>query len=218
MSKNPEFEVIITKDGTSTILNKNINETYHSVYGSKSESIHVYINAGFYFFSKKQISIFEMGYGTGLNAVLTLLEATKNKIYTTYVAIEKFPLETEIICQLNFCQEIKNFLEIFAKLSWNEFHRINEFFCIKKIAGDFLNYEFDSMFDLIYYDAFSYDKNPELWTSEIFSKVYKNLNTPGILVTYSSKGIVKKNLISAGFNLERLKGYYKHHMLRAIKN
>lgn len=216
MSTN-KINVIQTADGSSTIINEEINQTYHSVNGAVSESKYVFIENGLKRIDKKKVAVFEVGFGTGLNAALTCIEAIKNNIYVDYVTIEKYPLSVEIIDKLQFEEEIKSTNSIINNAKWDSFNKINDHFSIKKINEDFIRYKFDMKFDLIYFDAFSYDICPELWSEEIFQNIYQNLNENGILVTYSSKGIVKENLRKSGFDVKRIPGFKKHHMLIAKK-
>lgn len=217
MSTN-KISIIPTADGSSTIINELFGQTYHSVNGAFSESLYVFIKNGFRKFSQNKISIFELGFGTGLNSALTCLEAINSKIYVDYFTIEKFPVDIETIKKMNFEVQIKQILVLIAQTSWNELVSVNDFFKIKKINDDFLTYKFEKKHDLVYFDAFSYDICPQLWTSDIFIKIYNNLNKNGTLVTYSSKGIVKENLRKAGFEVKRIPGFKKHHMLIAKKN
>jgi tRNA U34 5-methylaminomethyl-2-thiouridine-forming methyltransferase MnmC len=215
-------QLFITNDGSSTIFMPGINEHYHSVRGAISESRHVYINAGFDFIQKDFISILEIGFGTGLNALLTFNEskAINKKVY--YVAIESYPLEETIWKQMNYSLLLdSNSSSIYNSLhvsDWDKEVKLDNLFSIKKIRTFLNDYKPDKIFDLIYFDAFAPDIQPELWTKEVFNKMETALNNNGVLVTYSAKGIVKQNLRSAGFNISRLKGAAgKRHMLRALK-
>jgi tRNA U34 5-methylaminomethyl-2-thiouridine-forming methyltransferase MnmC len=209
---------VTTKDGSPTLYVPELNEHYHSINGAIQESLHVFINEGLQKVIKDYLKILEIGFGTGLNAVLTQQIAEDQNINIYYEAIEKFPLEYDFISDMNF-SEIPNssFKEIHLA-EWGYSVQITDFLTIKKIKTDLLTYNPIAKFDLIYFDAFAPDKQPELWTKEIFSKLYKCLISKGILTTYSSKGSVKRALREAGFTIERIPGPAgKRHMLRAIK-
>ncbi len=213
----------ISQDGSHTLFRVDLDETYHSVHGAIQESEHVFIHAGFDRIEPKEIiSIFEMGFGTGLNTLLTLQKATERRQKVYYSSIEAFPLEEKIINELNYSDLLEQGnSDYFNKIhycSWEKSNEINDFFTLEKRCVRMENFTPDKSFDLIYYDAFSPDKQVTLWSVSIFEKLYKSLNTNGILVTYSAKGIVKKALRAAGFEVKRLTGPPgKHHMLLATK-
>jgi len=218
------LQILITSDNSHTLYNDILNETYHSVNGAMDESMHVYINNGFNesIKNRSSVSVFEMGFGTGLNAVLTFIEAEKNNIHCTYHTIETFPLDTGLISQLNYKSTIENkfhfAFDMLHDSKWNEEMQISENFRFMKIHGSFENYDPLSTYDLAYFDAFAPDKQPELWTEEIFRKLFNHMNDDGILVTYSAKGEVRRNLQRAGFTVERLEGPKgKREMMRCRK-
>lgn len=216
-----EQSVIITSDGSNSLINKELNETYHSTHGAVQESMHVFIENGLRKCAKQQISIFEVGFGTGLNAFLTLLEAEKRGIFIHYTTIELFPIEKPLWSLLNFAdnyaKEQKNQFYHLHSCSWGTDNIITEHFTIRKIQADFTNYQPDKNFDLIFFDAFSPEKQPSLWTVDRFSMLARHCNPGAILTTYCSKGIVKQALRNAGFTVERLRGAPgKRHMLRAV--
>ncbi len=208
-----------TSDGSETLYSSAFDETYHSIYGAINEALHIFINAGFNYLQKKNLSVFELGFGTGLNAFLSFLQTQKTQKKVKYLTIEKFPVDINILCDFN-----KDILsgesDVFFKMHKSDFNKVIKFsdnFIFTKQKIDFKNYKFNQNFDLIYYDAFSYEKQPQMWKLEVFEKVYKALNHKGILVTFSSKGIVKQNLRKAGFKVQRLKGFKKRHIIRALK-
>ena len=218
-------EIIITEDGSTSLFSTELNETYHSKYGAVNESRHVFIDAGFNLLTiKSSINILEIGFGTGLNAWLTLLECTKKKSHIYYHAVEPFPLSSSIYSRLNYAEIItnqhpKNLFLSLHETAWNSNIKINEFFNLKKqnqkLEETMLQNDF---YDLVYYDAFSPAVQPELWTAAIFEKIYKAMRINGIFVTYSAKGSVRRNLKEAGFEVERLPGPKgKREMIRAIK-
>jgi len=215
----------MTGDGSNSVEIAGTDETYHSRFGAIQESKHVFIEAGLQSFLKNNetIHIFEMGFGTGLNALLTFIEAESHQQKIYYEAIEFFPLEEELIASLNYFEilERKDLKEIFHQLhscEWGKEINISAYFSFKKIKASLIDHSFSSLYNLIYYDAFAPNAQPELWTVEIFEKLFAHLFDNGILVTYCSKGNVRRALISAGFTVEKLKGPKgKREMIRAIK-
>lgn len=218
------MNIINTADGSHTIFLPEMNEQYHSVNGAITESMFVYIERGYLFCTAPEPVIFEAGFGTGLNCLLTALEAGKLQRKTKYISIEKFPLNSEIISRLNYGQMISAQAEkIFDNIhaaEWNSEVQISPFFGLLKIEADLLRFEptFENKFDVLYFDAFGPDKQPEMWTPAIFSKLSDLLADDGIFVTYSAKGEVRRNLASCGLAMQRLPGPPgKFQMLRGIK-
>ena len=216
--------ILKTSDNSNTIYLKELDETFHSINGALQESIHVFIHAGFdeIIKTKNKINIFEVGFGTGLNAILTFLESEENNISVSYFSIDAFPLEKELLVELDFKnlfdKKHNQYIENILDGNWNETVLINENFSIKKIESKLEEYVFDSKFDLVYFDDFAPDKQPELWTEEIFKRIFDNMNDGAILVTYSAKGEVRRCMKRAGFTVERLPGPKgKREMLRARK-
>ncbi len=198
----------ITADGSHTLYVPELDEHYHSVNGAIQESMHVYIQAGLNHYTKKEITVLEFGFGTGLNALLTFLEAQKRNLTIRYITLEKYPLLQETVKQLNYAEQM-GVTDIFASLhaaSWNESYVISPFFMIKKIAVDFADYTFPDHYDVVYYDAFGPDKQPEVWKQEIFDKLFEKMNPEGVLTTYCAKGEVRRMLQRAGFEVERIPG------------
>ena len=218
-------EIFITQDHSHSINIIGTNITYHSKYGAIRESKHIYIEAALkQLLNKKScINIFEMGFGTGLNALLTLAEAedSSQKIY--YETIEAFPLEKQIFEKLNYCEQLirPDLKSSFLKLhncEWQKEISVNPFFDFKKINTSFQNYIFSKHFDIIFYDAFAPGAQPELWTTEIFIKLFDALSQNALLVTYCSKGDTKRAMQAAGFVVQKLPGpLYKREILRAVK-
>lgn len=204
------LEVVQTEDGSHTLYVPELDENYHSVKGAIQESRHVFINAGFMNLDKSNVKIFEVGFGTGLNALLTYLEAQKNNINVTYHAIEKFPLDNKLLKKLNYINILGRKSKIpFEKIhnsQWNINLKISDFFCLKKIKADLNLYDFSNGYDLIYFDAFAPDVQPEIWCENNFSKIKNAMNPNGILTTYSSKSSVRGTLEKVGFEVEKLPG------------
>jgi tRNA U34 5-methylaminomethyl-2-thiouridine-forming methyltransferase MnmC len=223
-------QIVITEDGSPTFFLPALNITYHSRHGAIRESNHIFISAGLeYFFCERKnlpdrsINIFEMGFGTGLNALLTLQFAIEKHQEIFYEAIEAYPLSTDEFLQLNYSDIISNKLtESFKKLhqcNWNETIKINDTFSFKKNKTDLTDFSTTHQFHLIFFDAFDPNTQPGLWTATIFEKLYNMLFPGGILVTYCSKGAVRRAMQAAGFTVEKLKGPPgKREMVRARKN
>jgi tRNA U34 5-methylaminomethyl-2-thiouridine-forming methyltransferase MnmC len=220
------IEMKITEDGSHTLFVPSLGEHYHSTYGAINESRHVFLGAGFHAVAEpgKHIRIFEVGFGTGLNALLTLFECQKMGCNVEYFTIERHPLPVEVIMGLNYpalldFPEAQDYFLRMHQASWYRKTRLTEFFAIEKIYADLHEYpqpEFE--LDLVFFDAFGPDVQPDLWTEEVFSMIGKAMRPGGILVTYSTKGLVKRNLQSAGFSIEKLPGPKgKREILRATR-
>ncbi|WP_182654780.1 tRNA (5-methylaminomethyl-2-thiouridine)(34)-methyltransferase MnmD [Alistipes indistinctus] len=231
-----EPEIEPTDDGSQTLRHPLFGETYHSVRGAEGEARHVYIDAGFHYILEANdrfrakagngadrktapvatLRIFEMGFGSGLNAWLTARAAAGTGRRVEYVALEHYPVAMGTVQGLGYAAD--PLFEALHQAPWNEAVPATESFSLKKVAASLLNYRFDTTFDLVYFDAFAPDAQPELWTREVFAKLFAALHPEGVLVTYSAKGMVKENLRAAGFEVHRLPGALgKHHMLRAVK-
>ncbi|MDR1225432.1 MAG: tRNA (5-methylaminomethyl-2-thiouridine)(34)-methyltransferase MnmD [Prevotellaceae bacterium] len=212
---------IITADGSHTIKNEPFDELYHSERGAVMESLHVFIGAGFQQISSSHVNVYEVGFGTGLNALLTLLEAQKTGKTVYYETVELYPISLESASTLNFTQQLGVENGLFLQLHscpWNEEVAITPYFTVRKIRQDATLYKPLKLFNVVYFDAFSCNTQPELWTEGLFTLIYNSLITSGLLVTYSSKGLVKQALRTAGFTVKRLPGAGgKRHMVRAVK-
>lgn len=203
-------QTVATIDGTVTLYVPALNEHYHSVHGAMQESMHVFIRAGLLEAAKtkKELQIFEMGFGTGLNALLTWRWAQMNALNIHYTSVEKFPLEKTVIDSLNYAEKDETvFFEQIHSAEWNIQSVIAGNFNLQKKLGDISEINFpQKSFDVIYFDAFAPRVQPELWTDEIFGKMFSLLNPAGILVTYCAKGEVKRSMKRAGFEVETLAG------------
>jgi tRNA U34 5-methylaminomethyl-2-thiouridine-forming methyltransferase MnmC len=216
-------QIVITSDGSHTLYIPGLGEHYHSIHGAIQESEHVFIQTGLAQLNeKKTIRILEIGFGTGLNALLTLKQATKNSLSIEYTTIEKYPLQPNEYNLLNYGKELGNDWEkpfiALLESPWELKNEITPHFKLNKRAVDLVAIDFEDCFDLIYFDAFGPEIQPDLWSESVFQTMYRALNIGGILVTYSAKGQVRRNLIVAGFTVERLAGPPgKREMLRATK-
>ena len=218
-----KLKVIETSDGSKTLKIPAWNEHYHSTHGAIAEAKHVYIKNGLDFVQSEDLSIFEMGFGTGLNAFLTYLNGLQNKRIINYYALENEPLPIELVSELDYVKSLNAVAEesIFYKFhtcSWNVVNDISSCFRLFKIHDAFEDYIFKTSFDLVYYDAFGFRVQPELWQKEVFEKLVKQINNGGVLVTYCAKGKVKRILKSLGMHVESLAGPPgKREMIRAIR-
>ncbi len=205
-------EIVITEDGSHTIYIPEMDEHYHSTHGAIQESLHVYINNGLLQFAGEKITIFEIGFGTGLNAFLTAIFCKKHNISARYISIEKFPLSEDEYKNLNYSEgEFKEYSVLFNKIHqspWETDVEIEPNFILLKIRADLVNYQFDPTWniDLVYYDAFAPNKQPDLWSDEVINKVCRHLANNGLIVTYCAKGTIRRAIASFGFEIERLPG------------
>ena len=216
-------KIIKTADGSHTIRIEQWDEQYHSKHGAVSESYHVFIEKGLRRIEKAEISILEMGFGTGLNALITLIESARNSLDIRYTAIEAFPVAKEEWQKLNYTTELeaptyKKSFQLMHTSPWGKAVSISENFELTKIKMDMRHFERMADFDLIYFDAFGYRVQPELWDRDIFNNMFQCLKPGGILVTYAAKGVVRRTLQEVGFEIERLPGPPgKREMLRALR-
>ena len=223
MIGNAEVEVVKTKEGIHTLINNRINEHYHSLHGSMQESMHVFIKNGMLALNKnlREIKILEMGFGTGLNAILTFRENQVLQKHIHYTTVEAFPLPAAITDRLNyfeyFGKPLQSFFQKMHACNWFE-NVPFENMVLHKIHADMLELQLDGGYDLVYYDAFSPNHQPELWTFEVLHKIYEACNKNAILVTYCAKGEVKRTLEKVGFTVRALDGPKgKREMIRAMK-
>lgn len=220
-------KVVKTADGSDTISVDELGVSYHSKHGAIQESIHVFIEAGLAFYKtqmpdKQSIRVFEMGLGTGLNALLTCQYAHKNSVNISYTAVEQYPATKEEVSVLNYSsllQDDTNILTNIHTSEWEQTIDLSEAFSFKKVQTSLQAYVPDELYDIVYYDAFAPNAQPELWTTDIFSKLYSMMSNDSILVTYCSKGDVRRAMLSVGFEVQKIPGPPgKREMLRAIKN
>jgi tRNA U34 5-methylaminomethyl-2-thiouridine-forming methyltransferase MnmC len=219
-------ELVPTTDGSHTVAIPEMQVTYHSHHGAIRESMHVFIGAGLQPALDTfpgELSILEMGWGTGLNGLLTFQYATALPNEIHYHSLEQYPLEPEIVAALNYCDqlqapELQPAFEQMHGCAWNEEVKISERFFLQKIKTDLLSFQPVRRYHVIYFDAFAPTAQPELWTQEVFEKLFAALHPGGLLVTYCSKGVVRRAMQAAGFTVEKIPGPPgKREMVRAAK-
>ena len=221
-----ERSIIITKDGSHTIAIPEMQVAYHSHHGAIQESMHVFIMAGLQAIAPREdhvTRILEMGFGTGLNALLTLAETERSQQRIHYTTVEKFPLSITDVAGLNYCQQLNrpDLQTVFEKIhecEWETDRHINKRFTLKKYRTSLTEFMLQQPVHLVYFDAFAPTAQPELWTPEIFERVFGWMEPGGILVTYCSKGDVRRAMQAAGLRVEKLVGPPgKREMVRATK-
>lgn len=216
--------LIVTRDGSHSLLNEELNETYHSTHGAIQESRYVFIDMGLRAFagvSRKRIRVLEVGFGTGLNALLAFgfSESTGNQL--SYSTLEAYPLNSEIWRKLNYVESLgmDGIFETLHTTSWNEDHILSQGFTFRKSDRKIQQHNFESSsFDVVFFDAFAPSKQPDMWTMEILKKVCDAIAPQGIFVTYCAKGQLKRDLRSLGMEVETLPGPPgKKEMVRAFR-
>lgn len=218
------LKIIKTEDGSHSLYNMAMKETYHSSHGALTESRHVFIKHGLEFFADKdspeEIKVFEVGFGTGLNALLAWKWAEEHQIKIIYHSIEQFPLDEEVTKDINYGKLLEE-QEKFDSLhhaEWNREQGLSLFFLLKKIKAVWQDYEMETNYQVIFYDAFAPGKQPEMWEKQLLKKCYESLHTPGVFTTYCAKGQLKRDLAAIEFEVETLPGPPgKKEMVRGIK-
>jgi tRNA U34 5-methylaminomethyl-2-thiouridine-forming methyltransferase MnmC len=213
----------ISNDGSHTVVSEKYNVTYHSMHGAITESKVVFIDSGLKYLlqkDKSSINVFEMGFGTGLNAFMTALWAEKYQIDVSYTSVEAYPILADQYHQLNYGDILGNsdlFLNIHHSI-WQHKTSISPFFNLLKLETTLQDYAPETLFDIIFYDAFGPGAQPELWDADITEKLYQMLSPGGLLVTYCAQGQFRRNLKNAGFIVEKIPGPPgKREMTRALK-
>lgn len=216
--------IIQTEDGSNSIQSAKFEATYHSIHGAIQETQTVFIDAALNYKAEtqKELTILEIGLGTGLNAFMTYLEAKKSDLHIHYTGIEAYPIALEVAQQLNYVEllqvpeEQAQFLKLHALP--NEWAELAPSFHFYKQIGRFEDLKAQEQFDIIYYDAFAPSVQPELWEIELLEKIYQALKPNGVLTTYCAKGVFKRNLKQVGFKVEGIPGPIgKREMTRALK-
>lgn len=218
--------VLKTGDGSVTLHIPEWNEQYHSKHGAVAEAVHVFIKEGLHHWIAQHkasaVAILEIGFGTGLNALLTQLEAEKNNWKIAYTGVDAYPLGESDLEFLNFALMTHSPKALFQKLhsiSWEESHVLTKHFSLTKQEKFFSEIQDQHAFDVIYFDAFGVRVQPDLWTEEIFEKMFQALRPKGILVTYAANGSARRALEAVGFQVERIPGPPgKKQMMRAVKD
>lgn len=215
-------EIIQTQDGSTTIYLPEWEESYHSKHGAVQEAYHVFIKNGFSLFQGKPITVLEIGFGTGLNAFITCLEAAKNEQLVNYVGIEAYPVAFDEAIQMNYPLAIDPESEpLFKQLhltAWEKPTLITTCFTLTKRKQFFQDIQDIGLYDLVYFDAFGFRVQPELWSEDVFAAMYKALKPGGVLVTYACRSLIKNAMLAVGFKVEKLPGAPgKREMLRAFK-
>lgn len=217
-----QIRIVQTADGSHTLFSEQHNAHYHSLNGAVQESVHIFLKNGYEYLSLNAANILEVGFGSGLNAALTASRAIDLKCNTSYTGIELFPLKDDILSKLNYNSILnKQESEAWKKIistNWDVEEQINEFFLLNKVHCDLIEMSLQNKYDIIYFDAFAPDDQPEMWSIAVFEKLYHATFSGGLLLTYCSKGIVKQALRAVGYKVERLAGPPgKRHMIRATK-
>lgn len=221
---NNQLQIVPTADGSNTIYNPQIGENYHSRNGALQESLHVFVNAGLNYFldttSLKQVSIMEVGFGTGLNFLLSVGFCTPHQIQLSYTGIEAYPLNNELIAHTGYEQYVpsslwESFTEQYAP-ALNNTVTINPFCSLKIEDCKLLDFNNDDKYDVIYFDAFAAAHQPEMWNEEAITHTIKFLKPGGVFVTYAITGNLKRMLKSLGLTIQKIPGAAgKREMLRA---
>jgi len=223
--KFTSMQPVITGDGSHTLFVQELNEYYHSIHGAVTESKHVFIRYGLCTVRAKTIAVFEVGFGTGLNALLTANYALRSGLNITYLALEKYPLDRLTTGHLNYPDILPGedgqsygIFNAIHEAPWNEEILICSGFRLHKIQADLLCFNPDFNYDILYFDAFSPEKQPEMWSEDIMHKLISRLNPGGVFTTYCAKGSVRRLLLKNGLYVERLPGPPgKREMLRGVK-
>ena len=217
-------EIIQTLDGSVTIHLPEMKESYHSRFGAIREAYHVFIQNGLSLLKEQPVSVLEIGFGTGLNAFITYLETVKSELQVYYTGVEAYPVCADEVKQLNYTEQLqaeahKPAFNAMHESEWGRETSISDKFTLLKRKQFFNEINDAAMYDIIYFDAFGFHAQPELWTAEIFNIMHKALKHNGILVTYACRTSIKKAMQEAGFATEKLPGPPgKREMLRAYKH
>ncbi|MBN2610767.1 MAG: tRNA (5-methylaminomethyl-2-thiouridine)(34)-methyltransferase MnmD [Bacteroidales bacterium] len=219
------MKLVQTHDGSFTIYSNRMGECFHSINGAVTESMHVFINAGFKYSGEGPVNILEAGFGTGLNTWLTLLESLKSGRSVKYYTIELFPVDSQLLKDLNYHNfsvtrgQDKDLFYSLHNCDWGKDIKITENFVLHKINEDIKSTIFPQDIGVVYYDAFSPATQPELWSFDIFERLHQKMQPGALLTTYCVKGEIKRILRSVGFKIEKLPGPPgKREILRAQKS
>jgi tRNA U34 5-methylaminomethyl-2-thiouridine-forming methyltransferase MnmC len=217
-------KIFLTEDGSHSLMSETFGDSYHSKFGAIQESQHVFINAALNYQiekGKKDLTVLEIGFGTGLNALMTFREAERRALKVNYWTFEKYPLSMEQVEALNYSEKLEMSNTVLMEMhacNWNENNQLASNFMFKKLQDDCQTVDFRDFADIIYFDAFAPQIQPELWEIPLLTRLFDALKFDGVLTTYCAKGAVKRALKQVGFQLESLEGPMgKREMIRAIK-
>lgn len=215
-----DSEIEVTADGSATLYRADIDEHYHSVKGALTESRHVYVDCALRYRAQddvcsQSLTLLEIGFGTGLNAAMSV-GAVEQPV--RYVSLELYPLSQDVVAKMGYDSILPNINEVNAA-NWNEVVAINPLFTLEKRITDFLTCDLPKGIDVVYFDAFAPEKQPEMWSRECFVRIFDAMNPGGVLTTYCAKGAVRRLLQEVGFTVQRIEGPVggKREILRAIK-
>ncbi len=218
--------IVETGDGLHSLYLPELQEHYHSSHGALTEANHIFIDKGLLYTKELihgELSILEVGFGTGLNAYLTLLAAQKINLPVRYVGLELYPVSANLIQQLNYVERILNqtsdpLFDLIHAMPWNKEGLVSQNFRLTKLQLSVFDFKASSPFNLIYFDAFGYRAQEEMWSEVVFKTMFDSLQPGGVLVTYCSKGLVRRTMESCGFLVEKMPGPKgKREMVRAYK-
>jgi tRNA U34 5-methylaminomethyl-2-thiouridine-forming methyltransferase MnmC len=217
---NPELRM--TADGSHTLYVRALDEHYHSHFGALTESKHIFINAGLASLKSNKVSILEVGFGTGLNVLLTSMYAQDNQVTVQYVTLDKYPLDPSLLFQLNYPTitgtEGRELFESIHSAPWETPVKLTPWFTLEKRLTDLTSMSVEGLFDLVYFDAFGPGKQPEMWSREVMQKIAGVTHPGSVFVTYSAKGELKRILRALDFEVALLPGPPgKRVMTRAVK-
>jgi len=205
---NPKIKT--TADGSHTLYVPELDEHYHSHFGAVTESNHIFVNAGLGSIEGDSVTILEVGFGTGLNALLTALYASEHRIKVDYTSLEKYQLDASVLSKLNYGsltgEEGMELFEAIHSAPWDKPVLITKWFTLHKTVADLTTEQPEGLFDLVFFDAFGPDKQPEMWSGEVMRKIAAVMHAGSVFVTYSAKGTLKRMLRELGMEVTLLPG------------
>lgn len=221
--KVQDLKIESSRDGSQTLYSTSFGQHYHSMHGALAESEHVFIKEGLNRLDRAKLKVLEFGFGSGLNALLTLRESIARKIKIEYIGLELHPVPAEVWSSMNYNEgEFADLSNAFTELhesAWEVQVEIHPLFQLLKRNVDMTSCDLDDGLDLVYFDAFGPGTQPELWTKQIFARIYDAMSSGGVLTTYSCKGDVRRSMMALGFNVAQVGGPPgKRSMLVAIKD
>lgn len=221
MNEKRDIEIEITADGSATLYVKELDEHYHSVKGAIAESNHIYRDCAFLHRSDgTSLRLLEIGFGTGLNAAVTAM-VTNAQHPIHYITLEKYPITEALYTALDYGKLVDSqLLEKIYKAPWDTPTAITPHFTLEKRHADYLVDTLPDGIDVVYFDAFAPEKQPEMWSEDAFRRLYNTMNNKAVLTTYCAKGNIRRLLAEIGFSVERIAGPIggKREILRATKH